>query len=293
MEWIGSTWTYAVVCAALVGALWARRRSLLGAGEDASSPAGLDPYELALLNGGPQLAVTLAAAALHRSASLVRSGRQVIARRRPEAAAGRGSELEHELFEAVERNPGTSPRKLRRMVQDGPAVQRIAADLTQAGLLLDPARRRQISLLWLWTVPLLALGVARVVSAVQDAQPLLGIGAAVVALGFAALWLARDRPRATASGQRLLDGERGGRRNLGRVPAPAEVPMAIAVYGVGALWVAEPGVASAWSVGRDQGWTPSTFHGSGCGTGGSGGCGSGGGHGGGGGCGGGGCGGGG
>ena len=73
----------------------------------------LDPYEIAVLNGGPQLAITIAAAELHRRAELVRSGRQILANRRPEPVRGNGGDLEQEVFEAVERNPGTSPHQLR------------------------------------------------------------------------------------------------------------------------------------------------------------------------------------
>ena len=118
-------------------------------------------------------------------------------------------------------------------------------------------------------MPLLGFGVAGIAGALEDAQPALGLLAAVAGLGLATLWLARDRPRATALGQRLLEAERGGRTTLGHVPTHAEIPMAIAVYGAGAMWVADPGIASAWTVAREQGWTPSSFGGGGA----NGGCG--------------------
>ena len=285
---IGSTELYAVLCIAVVAGIWLRRRLLLGAGDSAPLPDDLGAYELAMLNGGPQLAITIAAAQLHRAAALVRSGRQIVASRRPATAAGNGGDLEHEVFEAVERNPGTSPRQLRRRLAGSPAIARIEADLTSAGLLLDAARRRQIRWLWLWAVPALALGVQGLMAAIDGAQPATGPAALLVGLALATIWVAGERPRATARGLAVLDRERGGRRTLGHVPSHAEVPMAVAVYGAGALWVADPGIASAWSVGREQAsrWPGNGGTGTGCGTGDSGFFSFGGGDGGGGGCGG-------
>lgn len=248
---VGSMEAYAVLCAAVVAAIWLRRRSLIGAGDDAPPADRLDPYAVAVLNGGPQLAITIAAAELHRRAELIRSGRQILANRRPQIVAGSGGELEQEVFEAVERNPGTSPHQLRRRLAGSPAIARIESELTDAGLLLAPPRRRELHRLWLWAVPVLALGVTGLLAAIDGSEPLTMPAALVVGLVVATIWVAGERRRSTARGQALLDGERGGRRSLGHVPSPEEVPMAVAVYGAGALWAAEPGIADAWSAGRD------------------------------------------
>ena len=49
---------YAFLCAAAAVAIWLRRKSLLEAGATDTGQA-LDVYELAILNGGPKLAVTV------------------------------------------------------------------------------------------------------------------------------------------------------------------------------------------------------------------------------------------
>jgi uncharacterized protein (TIGR04222 family) len=289
---LGSTQLYAVLCVAVVGAMWLRRRSLLGAGDDAPLPHDLDAYEVAVLNGGPQLAITIAAAELHRRASLVRSGRQIVARRPPGTGAGNGSDLEHEVFEAVQRNPGTSPRQLRRRLAGSPAIARIESDLTDAGLLLRAAQRTEIRWLWLWAVAPLALGAQGVVAAMNAGESVTEPGALLVGLALATLWVTGGRARPTTRGIELLERERGGRSTPAHVPDQADVPMAVAVYGAGALWLANPAIASAWSAGRDGSSRWSGTGGTGAGWGGGGwsggdwGGGGGGGDGGGGGCGG-------
>ncbi len=69
------------------------------------------------------------------------------------------------------------------------------------------------------------------------------------------MWLATQRPRATARGRRLLKTERAGRRTHGRMPSRCEIPAAVALYGAGVLWVADPGIAFAWDVPRERGTT--------------------------------------
>ena len=65
-------WCYAVAFVVTAGAVWLRRNSLLNA-QDGAKPSKLDVYELAMLNGGPQLAITIATAKLHRVGALVTS----------------------------------------------------------------------------------------------------------------------------------------------------------------------------------------------------------------------------
>ena len=119
---------------------------------------------------------------------------------------------------------------------------------------------------------MLVLGVMGLLAAIDGSEPVTMPAALVVGLVLATIWVAGERRRTTARGLELLDGERGGRRSLGHVPSPAEVPMAVAVYGAGALWAADPGIADAWSAGRDG----ESGHGSGFGfSGGGAGCGAG------------------
>jgi uncharacterized protein (TIGR04222 family) len=134
-------------------------------------------------------------------------------------------------------------------------IRQLACALTQSGLLLDDGRRVQINRLWLWALPLLALGIARVVAGSVNDAAVVYTGMTLAALALATLWLAVQRRSATARGRRLLDIERDGRKTLGRVPSQEEIPTALALYGAGALWVTDPGVAFAWAIPRERGST--------------------------------------
>jgi uncharacterized protein (TIGR04222 family) len=252
-------WFYGIACLLTLGGIWRRRRSLLNAGDCSARPERLDAYDLAMLNGGPQLVITIAAAKLHRIGSLAHgtSGRAVEVRQRPGDADDRAAALEREVYEAVLRNPGVCARSLRKELEACAPIQQLACALTQSGLLLDERTRARINRLWLWILPVPALGIARVVQGSANDAAVASTDVMLAALALATLWLAVQRRWATARGRRLLDTERGGRTTLGRVPSQEELPRALALYGAGALWAADPGIAFAWAVPRERGstWT--------------------------------------
>jgi len=261
-------WFYGILCVLTLSGIWRWRRSLLNAGDSNARPGPFDAYDLAMLNGGPQLVITIAAAKLHRIGSLAHgtSGRTVEVRQRPDEADDRSGALEREVYEVVLRNPGVCARALRKELEVCAPMQQLAFTLTQAGLLLDEGARARINRLWLWILPLLALGIARVVEGSEADASVAYTDMMLAALALATLWLAMQRRWATAPGRRLLDTERGGRRTLGRVPSQEEIPRALALYGAGALWAADPGIAFAWAVPRERGSTW-TGGGDGCGAG--------------------------
>jgi uncharacterized protein (TIGR04222 family) len=280
---VGNTtflWCYGALCALILAGIWLRRMSLLNVRDDTARPPSCDAYGLAMLNGGPQLAITIAAAELHRVGSLARgsSGKLVKVTQRPDRVADGTGELEDEVFDAVLRNPGVSARTLRRELDGCAPIRRIASTLIQAGLLLDDRGRAQLNRLWVWTLPLLVLGIARLTAVGGDDEAATSLTVMLLALTAVAMWLAMQRPRATARGRRLLKTERAGHRTHGRMPSRTEIPAAVALYGAGVLWVADPGIAFAWDVPRERGttWTGDAG-GCGAGFGGAGSCGSGGG----------------
>jgi hypothetical protein len=99
---------YGAVCAVWAGGLWLLRRHLLG-------PSGTverqepDVYELAVLNDGPELAITAAAARLS-AAGVIEPDDQRHTLRVSGSLPADANPLEREVFEAVYRLPGiTNP----------------------------------------------------------------------------------------------------------------------------------------------------------------------------------------
>jgi uncharacterized protein (TIGR04222 family) len=277
-------WLYAIAFAVTACGVWLRRRLLLRASDGGHSIGDLGVEELAMLNGGPPLAITIAVAKLHRLGALVAgSGKRIRTAGRPKGAAEEITELDHEIYDAVERSPGITARKLERELTASRAIEALTAKLTAARLLLDDKARSQLRSTWLLFVPVIALGAARIVAGIQNERPVAILAIAVCAVVFVTIVVARNRPRATALGQRGLDRERAGRKTLGHTPVGSEIPLAVALFGAGALWAADPGLADTLAIPREHArWAGGS--GGGCGSGGGGGCG-----GGGGGCGGGGC----
>jgi len=144
---------------------------------------------------------------------------------------------------------------------------------TGDGLLLDDTRRALVNSLWLLALPVLALGIARVVAGVQNDRPVLYLVIGVGAVGWATLKSAERRRRATARGGELLDSERGDRTSPAQTAVGAEIPLAVALFGVGALWAADPAITSAWSIPRERAWGDGSNGGGGGGGGCGGGCG--------------------
>jgi uncharacterized protein (TIGR04222 family) len=239
---------YAVLCLlGVIAVAWAAR-SPLRPREHAMSDDVCDPdvYELAMLGGGPQLAITAAATKLHEDGVLVSGdgGLNVVGRLQ------RGADpLERELVAVVSARPEITFAEVRTAVADGEAVSSMTARLTSAGLLGEPrdgARRA-------WTIGglLIALGVARIVAGAENHAPVGGLVAMVVVVLCATIWLGRARTGATGRGRRLVKRERAARAELRRTPRTGEAAIAAALFGGAALWLAEPALASALDVPRE------------------------------------------
>lgn len=252
---IGSTqflWLYGGLCAALAAAIWHVRRRALG-----GDPAGKDPapdlgiYKTAMLNGGPQLAITTAATQLHRQGVLAAG---VVPRTHVVAGvlAPHADRLEGAVFEAVRGEPGISTSDLRGRLAASEPVRRLTDELTECGLLLDKDVARQVRRLWLWVLPLVALGaVGLLIGIGQEAVGYLAIMVAAACAG--ALWLFRRRgTTATARGRELVRARRRERGDLQRSPVAAESALAVALFGSAALWLADPALATTLDVPRED-----------------------------------------
>lgn len=305
MNAIATTWgissalfleAYISLCAVAAIAAVLARRDPQGVRVNRNDPLPeLDPYKLAMLSGGPQLAITAAAAKLHDD-GLLRHGADDRTLEVSGALPAGADRLERAVFDAVRHEPGITARALRAQVAEGEEVRWLSEDLTRAGL-LDEQRSGSLGWVWLTGGLLVALGGARIAAGVANDAAVGALVAIVVVVAWGTVRLARRRPPATKRGREILKRHRTANAELRRSPATGETALAAALFGGGALWLAEPAFASALDVPREaargNGWNNnagcssggcgSSSWGSSCGSGGSDGGG------GGGGCGGGGC----
>ena len=202
---------------AATAALLARRDPSATLGRNDPLP-DLDPYRLAMLSGGPQLAITAAAAQLHAD-GLLRRGAEDNTLEVSGALPAGADRLERAVFDTVHHVPGITAAELRRQVANGDEVRWLTEDLTRVGLLDMP---RSGSLAW---------GTIR---------------------------LAGRRLPATRRGREILKRHRAARPELRSSPAAGDSAMAAALFGGGALWLTEPAFASTLDVPREaarkSGW---------------------------------------
>jgi uncharacterized protein (TIGR04222 family) len=276
---------YGLLCLTAAGAIrWKWDRAFGGQARGAEPVPTLDVYELALLAGGPQRAITSALVQLHRD-DLLRIRRHErtlkVSGERPPAAP-----LERAIYHTVRREPDIGIEALRRQVKDGAELESMSARLVRDGLLLDDEQAAWPRRLWIVGALLVVLGLARIVGGLRHGASIGATAAIVVVVAAATFWLLRRRPPATQRGRATLERVRAERADLRDSPVAGESAMTLALFGDGALWVADPATAAALGVPREEDAHGRYGRGTGCGAGG--GC-SAGDAGGGGGCGGGGC----
>ena len=263
-------------------AVAARRRALAGP-EGAAVPSRLDRYEAAYLNGGCDLVATTASSSLLRAGHLANAGRRrgrvrLVTRAAPAAGA---HPVEWATYQLVAARPDHPRWALGPELCREPAMAALCERLRLAGLAPTPEQRTRYRAAGLWFLPLLALGVARVVAGTANGRPVGFLVALLVLTAVMAVALCLGVPRATGLGRRALERLRSETRRPTAGASPAELGMATALFGAGVLWAADTETALALRVPREHGGITG-------GEGGGGSCGGGGGCGGGG-CGGGGC----
>lgn len=283
---------YLVLAAAVLVAAVRARRALADPRPDRPfGDPGAHPHDVAHLNGGPELAVTSALAAMHLKGTVAPSKGQIY-------AVGRPAPGDDALERAIHFTSGSAVAR-RRLPMHRPvqaALEAIEKRLVGAGLLLSEAERRRIRAVGWWLVAVAGLGLLRLLAGIADGKPVGFLVVALLAVSVVAGVLLAWAPRRTRSGDRLLARLKDDHHELAPdsrpdwiAYGPAAAALGVGIFGTGALWASDPAFAEelamqrATSGGGDGG--SASYGGGGDSGGGS----DGGGGGGGGGCGGGGC----
>jgi uncharacterized protein (TIGR04222 family) len=211
------------------------------------------PYDVAHLNGGEDLALCAALSAMRRSGTIASAGRgSVVAAQRPDP---RADELERAVHHAAA--VAVPRRQLGSAGAVASALHRIESRLVDAGLLLTAERRHRIRATSWWTFALAALGAVRIVAGIAGGRAVGLLVVLVLATLVVGVVQGRSVPRRSRAGdealRRLADEHHALSPATGpdwAVYGPAGAALAVGVFGVGALWAADPAFAGELALQR-------------------------------------------
>lgn len=262
-------WGYGGLCAASAFGVWHAYRRALGPPADPADPLPrLGVGQIGLLNGGPDCAITAAAARLYYDGLVRARGGILVAEGRLDATA---DPIEREVFESVSREPWLSVDEMRTRVRESTGMRALTGQMTRAGLLLDEPQVRRARLLWIIPAVLTVLGVLMILAGLAAGQPVLALAVMTLIAAVATARLVALRPSATRRGRDMLERLRESHPLPSR-PNARQIALGAAAFGAGILWLAESAIASALGVPREE----RGCVGSGGGAGGGAGCGAGG-----------------
>lgn len=202
-----------------------------------SPSLGLDDavYELAFLNGGPHLTITAAAAKLHQGAD-----------------ADGASDLERSLLRVLREAGQTAVFDVRRQLAASVEMRRLDARLMDIGLI----REQRLASLERWSITagfaLLAIVCIRFAAEADISLIIELVLDAMFVGGFVILLRGGNAHRLTPQGRTLLETRRQGCDALRTPHAHSDLPLAVALFGGGVLWHADPAFAAAWEVPRED-----------------------------------------
>jgi uncharacterized protein (TIGR04222 family) len=245
---------HVVLLAVTVAGVVVARRQVLAPPDGAVVPAGLDRYEAAYLNGGCELAATTAVSVLLRDGHLASPGR----RRRRRLAAGTAPPagahpVEWAVYQLIAGRPDHPRWALGVELCRSSAMAAVAERLRRGGLALTGEQRSRYRATGLWFLPLLAVGVARVVAGTANGRPVGFLIVLLVVTVVLALALCLRVPYATELGRRTLERLRAEAGRPAAGASPSELAMATALFGTGVLWMADTQMALALGVRREYG----------------------------------------
>jgi uncharacterized protein (TIGR04222 family) len=244
-------WGYGTLCAIGATAVWQERRRVLGPAATSRDPQPeLGAYRLALMSGGPDRAITAAAAQLFRDGRLEgTSGALTASGELPPTA----DPLERAVFDAVRAEPGLSVEAMNGRVRDDASIAAMTEQMTRSGLLLEAPEARRMRLLWVVPAVLAAIGLAGILTGAGSGAGAVPVVAVLVTVAvLMTVRLAGNRPLATNHGRRLLERQRREKAPRRLRPVAGEIGLMTALYGGGALWLTDPVTASALRVPREN-----------------------------------------
>jgi uncharacterized protein (TIGR04222 family) len=275
---------YTVLALAALVFVYLRRRRLRSPAADTTTGAiRLESCELAMLNGGEDLAVATAVTNLRTQQLLEEADGDGEDERfvpvdpdgdLPSFVVTRSKEtdlppLEREVYRHLRENPHATMGALAWTPGPLVALGALRAQLSADGLLLDERRRERIRLEAAWIGAAMAFGVTRIIAGIENQKPVGLLVIMVAALGVATAAWALRAPLTTLRGAAVLASARTRSGRLDQTVTTTQDPrlgLALALFGAGVLWGAEPALASALDLPRPGG---------GGGDGGGGGCGGG------------------
>jgi uncharacterized protein (TIGR04222 family) len=273
---------YLVLLAVAVLAVVLHRRWVLAA-DGAAVPARLDLYEIAELNGGGALVATTAVANLLRGGHLASSSRRRSQPARLVTGTAPGPDahpVEWAVYQQVAAGPNRRLREVQAGLEGSTALAAVRQRLRLGGLAPTPEQRARCRAAVLWFLPLLVLGVARVVAGRANGRPVGFLVALLVVTGVVAARFLLRVPDATGLGRRTLQRLRAEQPRPAAGASPAELTLGTALFGAGVLWAADTDTALLLRVPREHGVFGADMgggsFGGGDGGGGGGGCGGGG-----------------
>jgi uncharacterized protein (TIGR04222 family) len=245
-------WGYGVICLVAALGIWRQWRRALGPQDRGNDPLpDLGLYRLAMLAGGSQLAITAAATKLHHDGVIAaEDGRLALVGKLSPGA----DRLERAVADTVGREPGISASAMRAELVDSEPVQWLTDELTQAGLLVDAPQATRVRRLWIVGALLGLVGIARIAAGLSNDAPVAWLVVMVGGVLFATFWLARRPILATHRGRGILRRHRGEHDELRHHPSAGQAALTAALFGGGALWLADPAIASSLGVPREEEW---------------------------------------
>ncbi len=233
-----------------------------------------DPCDLAMLNGGDTLAVATAVAQLRSIGALEESLEDASRVNVVGDAPPNLDQLERSIFEHLRANPSATAAQIAAAESPAAALDSLHARLVDEGLLLSEDQRARIRRHAAWVVPLLGLGVARIMAGAANHRPVAFLVILVVVAGSLMLRWSLRAPRATALGVRRMR-EANDAADLAEDLSPADdrLGLFVALLGPVSMWNTEPWLAAALDLPKKhtRSWSPGGCGGGGCGGGGCGG----------------------